>query len=99
MICLMPNCAFLSETSRMIQIYHALRDLGADACIANHGGLHQSLLHREGVASYDIVGPPMDEARSRHEVKWHWVKGHAGHALNERADGLANRGVEELRGR
>lgn len=65
MICLMPNCAFLSETSRMIQIYHALRDLGADACIATHGGLHQSLLHREGVASYDIVGPPMDEARSR----------------------------------
>src|SRR5690606_9557550 len=41
----------------------------------------------------------LDEARSRHEVKWHWVKGHAGHALNERADGLANRGVAELRGR
>jgi len=41
----------------------------------------------------------LDEARSRHEVKWHWVKGHAGHALNERADGLANRGVDELRGR
>ncbi|MGE7198220.1 ribonuclease HI [Brevundimonas naejangsanensis] len=41
----------------------------------------------------------LDEARNRHEVKWHWVKGHAGHALNERADGLANRGVDELRGR
>ncbi|MNI85849.1 Ribonuclease HI [compost metagenome] len=41
----------------------------------------------------------LDEARSRHEVKWHWVKGHAGHALNERADGLANRGVAEMRGR
>lgn len=39
----------------------------------------------------------LDEARSRHEVKWHWVKGHAGHALNERADGLANRGVAEMR--
>nr|WP_313040299.1 ribonuclease HI [Brevundimonas diminuta] len=41
----------------------------------------------------------LDEARNRHEVKWHWVKGHAGHALNERADGLANRGVTEMRGR
>jgi ribonuclease HI len=41
----------------------------------------------------------LDEARSRHEVKWHWVKGHAGHALNERADALANRGVEEMRRR
>jgi len=41
----------------------------------------------------------LDAARSRHEVKWHWVKGHAGHALNERADGLANRGVTEMRGR
>ncbi|WP_313574015.1 ribonuclease HI [Brevundimonas sp.] len=41
----------------------------------------------------------LDEARNRHEVKWHWVKGHAGHVLNERADGLANRGVAEMRGR
>jgi ribonuclease HI len=41
----------------------------------------------------------LDEARSRHEVKWHWVKGHAGHVLNERADGLANRGVDEMRRR
>ena len=37
------------------------------------------------------------EAASRHEVKWHWIKGHAGHELNERADGLANRGIDELR--
>mgnify|MGYP001038007727 FL=1 len=28
-----------------------------------------------------------------HRVEWHWVKGHAGHAGNERADALANRGV------
>lgn len=40
----------------------------------------------------------LDEARNRHEVKWHWVKGHAGHVLNERADGLANRGVTDMRG-
>jgi ribonuclease HI len=28
-----------------------------------------------------------------HHIQWHWVKGHAGHAGNERADALANRGV------
>ncbi len=37
----------------------------------------------------------LDEARSRHQVTWKWVKGHAGHALNERADQLANRGLED----
>jgi len=35
----------------------------------------------------------LDEARSRHEVSWHWVKGHAGHPMNERADGLARQGM------
>ena len=39
----------------------------------------------------------LDAARARHEVKWHWVKGHAGHELNERADQLANRGIEDMR--
>lgn len=34
-----------------------------------------------------------------HEVQWHWVKGHAGDPGNERADQLANRGVDSLRGR
>ncbi len=34
---------------------------------------------------------------SRHEVKWHWVKGHAGHEGNERADALANKGVASVR--
>jgi len=38
----------------------------------------------------------LEEAISRHEVHWHWVKGHAGHPGNERADALANRGVDEL---
>ncbi|MGI8841599.1 MAG: ribonuclease HI [Caulobacteraceae bacterium] len=37
----------------------------------------------------------LDAARARHEVDWRWVKGHAGHAHNERADALARRGLEE----
>jgi ribonuclease HI len=41
----------------------------------------------------------LDEARLRHEVDWRWVKGHSGHELNERADGLARKGLIEARGR
>ena len=39
----------------------------------------------------------LDEAASRHQIEWLWVKGHSGHDGNERADELANRGIEELR--
>jgi ribonuclease HI len=45
----------------------------------------------------DDLWKRLDIARARHEVKWHWVKGHAGHALNERADQLANLGIEKMR--
>lgn len=35
----------------------------------------------------------LDALVGRHRVEWHWVRGHAGHPENERADALANRGV------
>ena len=38
----------------------------------------------------------LDDACVRHQVEWCWVKGHAGHDGNERADQLANRGVESV---
>ena len=38
----------------------------------------------------------LDEAAGRHKIEWVWVKGHAGHPENERADVLANRGVEDV---
>jgi ribonuclease HI len=38
----------------------------------------------------------LDAELPRHEIRWHWVKGHAGHEGNERADALANRGVEKM---
>jgi len=40
----------------------------------------------------------LDELTSVHDVNWHWVKGHAGHPENERADRLANRGLDEVLG-
>lgn len=38
----------------------------------------------------------LDEVASGHSVEWHWIKGHAGHPENERADALANLGVERI---
>ena len=40
----------------------------------------------------------LDEARLRHEVKWFWVKGHAGDEMNERADALANQAIDAMQG-
>ncbi len=39
----------------------------------------------------------LEAAADRHEVKWHWVKGHSGHPENERADELARQGLEACR--
>lgn len=36
----------------------------------------------------------LDEAQARHDISWEWVKGHAGHPENERADELARAGME-----
>ena len=41
----------------------------------------------------------LDEAITRHKISWHWVKGHAGHPENERADELARMGIAEVRGK
>jgi ribonuclease HI len=38
----------------------------------------------------------LDEQNQRHQVQWHWVRGHTGHRENEIADSLANRGIEML---
>ena len=38
----------------------------------------------------------LDEQVKRHQVTWTWVKGHSGHPENERADALANLGVEDI---
>lgn len=40
----------------------------------------------------------LDTLSQRHEIRWHWVRGHTGHDGNERVDDLANRGIDELEG-
>ena len=39
----------------------------------------------------------LDDQASRHRIEWRWVKGHSGHPENERADALANRGMDDVR--
>ncbi len=41
----------------------------------------------------------LDKLIAKHEVAWHWVKGHAGNADNERADELARQGMAPFKGR
>ncbi|MFP5464716.1 MAG: ribonuclease HI [Gammaproteobacteria bacterium] len=40
----------------------------------------------------------LDELLAPHQAEWTWVRGHTGHPENERADALANRGIDELPG-
>ena len=39
----------------------------------------------------------LDALAAQHDIEWHWVRGHDGHPENERADALANRGIDEMR--
>lgn len=51
--------------------------------------------NREPVKNQDLW-QRLEAAAASHDVRWHWVRGHAGHPQNERADELANRGIDEL---
>ena len=50
---------------------------------------------KEPVKNVDLW-KKLDEATQGHDIDWVWVKGHSGHHGNERADALANKGVESL---
>jgi ribonuclease HI len=52
---------------------------------------------REAVKNQDLW-QLLDLENKRHQIDWHWVKGHSGHPENEVADQLANRGIDELTG-
>lgn len=44
----------------------------------------------------DDLWRQLDQEVSRHEIHWHWVKGHSGHPENEMADELANQAIDKL---
>jgi ribonuclease HI len=52
----------------------------------------------KGAVKNEDLWRRLDTANARHEVTWKWVKGHAGHELNERADELAGLGMRETLG-
>jgi ribonuclease HI len=51
--------------------------------------------NRKPVKNADLWQELWDQVEN-HDVTWEWVKGHSGHPENERADQLANRGIDEL---
>lgn len=55
-----PNCIFLSETSRMIAIYQALTRMNVEVRIATHGGPYEFVLKEHNI-SYDIIKPEISE--------------------------------------
>lgn len=63
MICLLPHCAYLSETSRMLELHRALTELGLEIRVATHGGPHERLLAKAGI-EYDVLGPGLSPARA-----------------------------------
>ncbi len=66
-ICTFPNCAYLSETSRMIEIYKELKRRNIEVVMATHGGPYEWLFEEEGI-EYDIVHPHFTNERAREFV-------------------------------
>lgn len=66
-VCL-PNCAYLSEVSRVIGIYCKLEDLGADVIMASHGGTFEFELAAEGIP-YERIEPEMSEDLCRRYIQ------------------------------
>ena len=86
-ICLFPHLGYLSETSRMIEVYKALSARGETPLMASHGGTYEWILRQEDIP-YVIVEPYMDEARCRDFVKNNTMEGTPGkfYEVDELAD-------------
>lgn len=67
-LCTFPNCAYLSETSRMIEIYKVLKSRHIDVIMATHGGPYEKLFAQEGIEYY-VVPPHFSDERARQYVK------------------------------
>lgn len=67
-ICTFPNCAYLSETSRMIALYKELQARGIKVIMATHGGPYEWLFKEEGI-DYKLIEPYMTHERAREYVQ------------------------------
>ena len=56
-----------------------------------------AVAHQVETARGEAERQRLDAANRRHQVEWRWLKGHAGHELNERADELARAAIKALR--
>ena len=72
---------------------HFLRDSLAGAA----GVAASTWLPAVTAAQPSRPGARLDAARARHQVVWEWIKGHAGHPENERADALARAGMARFK--
>jgi ribonuclease HI len=68
---------------------------GIETWLANWKRKGWKTAGRQPVKNVDLW-QQLDEQNQRHQVQWHWVKGHSGHRENEIADQLANRAIDEL---
>ncbi len=80
MICLVPHCAYLSSTSRMLELFHALRERGNQPRIACHGGTYEAVLRDVGVP-YDLVGPRMSAERCERFIRDEIGIGYVGQSM------------------
>ena len=69
--------------------------LGITEWMANWKRRGWKTASRKPVKNQDLW-QALDTQAARHQIRWHWVKGHSGHEGNERADELANRGIDGL---
>ena len=67
---------------------------GIESWLANWKKRNWQTAAKKPVVNKDLW-QRLETAAERHRVKWHWVRGHSGHSENERADRLANRGIDE----
>lgn len=74
-----------------------LRD-GINGWLANWKGNGWKTAARKPVKNVDLW-QRLDAAAQRHEIEWHWVRGHSGNHGNEAADALANKAIDEMLGK
>ena|SRR3990167_2304936 len=69
--------------------------LGITQWLVNWKKRHWKTADKKPVKNQDLW-EQLDAQAARHQVTWHWVKGHSGHPENELADQLANKAIDEL---